>query len=559
MSDADTWLSRARAIVEATRPLLDNYGLAPDPGLTVALDGHPCPGYRHDTGQILFCPPVVESGRDRLRWLFFCRVMGCADLDEAVAFYEVALPLIVCHELAHHLRYSLGVAAESSFIEEQVCDRIAVALVERMPAHAATLAPLWARCRPMRARLGAEYEGRAGAQFLPGLGEALVARAELDEGRLAALEALAAGSDAPLLELLEVAVGRDAVEAARASRDEAQVMVDSRYTEDPSEYWYLSLTWVESYLGRPRAVDLQDVVRDHLQPHRAAPARPRPAPPAPTDDAARASLARCGEAMALRSRVGEGPVSALARRQLLLDARRAAADLARGLAPPAMADAVAALVERGDPAGLAALSAPWRGELERALRGEGYPAGETSSPLVRAALARAGGDGAEGEEGDGERAEDGMLTSIEKTLALESVALFAHLPPDQLWRLAERAVDEVVDPGEAVFREGEEGRRLFLVLDGSVRIEKQQGEATVELAVLGPGASFGEMALFDGHPRSATARAVGPGRARVLSVDRHVVARLGRENPEIYEALLRALSERLRATSALIDGERPTR
>lgn len=555
MSDAESWLSRARAIVGATRPLLDNYGLAPDLGLTVALDGHPCPGYRHDTRQILFCPPVIESGRDRLRWLFFCRVMGCVDLAEAAAFYEVALPLIVCHELAHHLRYSLGVAAESSFIEEQVCDRIAVALVERMPAHASTLGPLWARCGPMRARLGAEYEGRAGAQFLPGLGEALVAREELDEARLSALEALAAGSGAPLLELLEVAVGREAVLAARASRDEAQVMVDSRYTEDPSEYWYLSLTWVESYLGRPRTVDLQDLVRDHLRAPRAAPMRERPAPRAHTEEATRASLARCGEAMALTGRVGEGPLSALARRQLLGDARRAAADLARRLAPASLADAVAALVERGDPAGLVALPAPWRGEVERALRGEGYAAGETSSPVVRAALARADGHADSHVEG----AEGSMLTSIEKTLALESVALFAHLPPDQLWRLAERAVDELVDPGEAVFREGDEGRRLFLVLDGNVRIEKQQGEATVELAVLGPGASFGEMALFDGHPRSATARALGPGRVRVLSVDRHVVSRLGRENPEIYEALLRALSERLRATSALIDGERPPR
>lgn len=547
MSDADAWLARARAIVDATRPLLDNYGLAPDEGLTVALDGHPCPGYRHDTRQILFCPPVVESGRDRLRWLFFCRVMGCADLPEARAFYEVALPLIICHELSHHLRTSLGVAAASAFIEEQVCDRVAVALVERIPAYASTLGPLATLCGRMRARLGAEYAGRAGSQFLPSLGEALVARAELDGARLAALETLAFGSDAPLLELLELAVGRDALDEARASRDEAQAMVDSRYTDDPSEYWYLSLTWVESYLARPRAVDLQGIVRDHLQPRRGStPPEARgslatDAQAAPTEAALHDALARCGEAMALHALVGAGPVSVLAQRQLLYEARLAAAELTRGVVPAHLVGAVAVLIERGEPAALAALPGPWRDAVERALRGEGYPPATSTSPVVRAALGLSA-------------QEDGMLTSIEKTLALESVALFAHLPPDQLWQLAERAVDEAIEPGEAVFREGEEGMRMFLILDGSVRIEKQQGDASVELAVLGPGASFGEMALFDGHPRSATARAVGA--CRVLSVDRHVVARLGRDNPVIYEALLRALSERLRATSALIDGAR---
>lgn len=542
MSDGDLWLARARAIVDATRPLLDNYGLAPAAELTIALDGHPCPGYRHDTCQILFCPPVIESNRDRLRWLFFCRVMGCADLAEARAFYEVALPLIVCHELGHHLRLSLGVDADSAFVEEQVCDRIAVALVERMPAYAPTLAPLAARCATMRERLGGQYGERAGSQFLPGLGEVLVARAELDGERLAALEALAAGRATPLAELLEVAVGAEAVTAARTSRDLAQVMVDSRYTEDPSEYWYLSLTWVAAYLSRPRAADLQEVVRDHLRSRSMAPEPPT----LPSRDAADESLdaeacavllARCGQTAALARTLGGSPIAVLARRQLELEARRMAVELCRAVVPPNLAEAVFALAEHVDLGALHGVPDRWRAPIEAALRGDGYPPISSDSPVVRAAL----------------YPEDSMLTTIEKTLALESVALFAHLPPDRLWQLAERAVDEVIDPDEAVFREGEPGQRLFLVLDGTVRVEKQHDDGSaVELAVLGRGASFGEMALFDGQPRSATARAVGA--CRVLSVERHHVERLGRAHPEIYEALLRALSERLRATSRQVAG-----
>jgi len=100
--DRDGWVAAAREVVDRLVPVLARFGVAVDGALTVAADSHPCPGYRHDTRQILFCPPVVASAVDRLRWSWFARIMGAQDVAEAAAFYEVALPLVVAHELAHH-------------------------------------------------------------------------------------------------------------------------------------------------------------------------------------------------------------------------------------------------------------------------------------------------------------------------------------------------------------------------------------------------------------------------------------------------------------------------
>jgi CRP/FNR family transcriptional regulator len=66
----------------------------------------------------------------------------------------------------------------------------------------------------------------------------------------------------------------------------------------------------------------------------------------------------------------------------------------------------------------------------------------------------------------------------------------------------------------------------------------------LEVASLGPGSCFGEMAIFDGAPRSATARVAR--QAELLTLSGAALARAGRAHPALYETLLRVLSRRLR-------------
>ena len=88
---------------------------------------------------------------------------------------------------------------------------------------------------------------------------------------------------------------------------------------------------------------------------------------------------------------------------------------------------------------------------------------------------------------------------------LKGVELFRDVPADQLLPLAHVARRVSFGSGELIFEEGDPGDELFVVADGAVAIEK----AGVTLATLRQRAPFGEMAILDGSPRSASVRSVG--------------------------------------------------
>jgi CRP-like cAMP-binding protein len=73
------------------------------------------------------------------------------------------------------------------------------------------------------------------------------------------------------------------------------------------------------------------------------------------------------------------------------------------------------------------------------------------------------------------------------------------------------------EDGEVIFRQGDAGSEMYVVFEGQVRIFRERDGVETELAELGPDEFFGEMALFDDKPRSASARAVGPVEVRVIS------------------------------------------
>ncbi len=90
---------------------------------------------------------------------------------------------------------------------------------------------------------------------------------------------------------------------------------------------------------------------------------------------------------------------------------------------------------------------------------------------------------------------------------LAKVPLFAGLSRRQLGKLLVKLFEKEYEAGETIFPEGEPGKALFIVLDGSVSICRAGLGGEHRIATLGPGAYFGELALIDDHPRLATARA----------------------------------------------------
>ena len=92
--------------------------------------------------------------------------------------------------------------------------------------------------------------------------------------------------------------------------------------------------------------------------------------------------------------------------------------------------------------------------------------------------------------------------------ALSRIRLFEGIAPAGLQQIAAIAREESYRVGDVVFHEGEPGDKLYLILEGKVRISRQlSGMGEEALAILGVGEAFGEMSLIDDTPRSADARA----------------------------------------------------
>src|SRR5215472_3539283 len=88
--------------------------------------------------------------------------------------------------------------------------------------------------------------------------------------------------------------------------------------------------------------------------------------------------------------------------------------------------------------------------------------------------------------------------------------LLRHLPPEDISELLPLISRRSLMPDEIVFRAGEEGDCLYIVVRGKVEVIEGGGADCHSLAELGPGQAFGEMALLSGAPRTATIRAAGP-------------------------------------------------
>jgi CRP/FNR family transcriptional regulator, cyclic AMP receptor protein len=142
--------------------------------------------------------------------------------------------------------------------------------------------------------------------------------------------------------------------------------------------------------------------------------------------------------------------------------------------------------------------------------------------------------------------------SASATELLRSVPLFKDLDDAELAEVAELCREERFRSGEFIFREGESGNRLFLIVEGDVRISRDvPGSGEEALAILKPGALFGEMAVFDRSERST--HAISNGGTTVLTITRPDFEMLLDFNRELaYKvlwAVTRLLSTRLRNTN----------
>lgn len=128
---------------------------------------------------------------------------------------------------------------------------------------------------------------------------------------------------------------------------------------------------------------------------------------------------------------------------------------------------------------------------------------------------------------------------------LRRSALFSDLEDEVLNELAGRTVERTFRKGERIFYQGDPGDSLYVIASGMVKVvvTSEHGDEMV-LVTLRDGESFGELALIDGRPRSATAEAVDQTTVLILGRETMLDLMQGRRN--VTEGLLRSLGGLIR-------------
>jgi CRP-like cAMP-binding protein len=144
------------------------------------------------------------------------------------------------------------------------------------------------------------------------------------------------------------------------------------------------------------------------------------------------------------------------------------------------------------------------------------------------------------------------MTTLAGKMMLQRSPLFRGLAPAVLERIAALATQRAYRRGEVLFRSGDVGDALLGVVSGRIRISTGNAEGReIFLNIMEPGDTFGEIALLDGGPRTATATAIEA--AELVSLRRGPLFELLEREPKTALELLRLCGERLRWTSGLLE------
>ena len=143
------------------------------------------------------------------------------------------------------------------------------------------------------------------------------------------------------------------------------------------------------------------------------------------------------------------------------------------------------------------------------------------------------------------------MSQSDDDLIIRQAPLFSALDDEAASSLRETMASEKLSKGKVLFREGQEGDRLYVVVQGKIKLGTTSGDGRENLlGIFGPGQMFGELSLFDPKPRTATATAVTDSRLVSLAYD--AVIGLVTSHPQTSLEVLRRLAQRLRESNEIV-------
>jgi len=140
-----------------------------------------------------------------------------------------------------------------------------------------------------------------------------------------------------------------------------------------------------------------------------------------------------------------------------------------------------------------------------------------------------------------------IISLTERVIILKETAFFRNIPIAQLESLAQVSAQKKYEKDARIFKKGDPGGALYILVDGQVGIEQEKRAGSALLASIENNSYFGEMSLFDNSPRSASATALKA--SMVLELSRAPIITLTMQNPDLALELIKVLSQRIRETS----------
>ena len=140
-----------------------------------------------------------------------------------------------------------------------------------------------------------------------------------------------------------------------------------------------------------------------------------------------------------------------------------------------------------------------------------------------------------------------MLSTLEKILYLRQIDLFAECNAQELAAIAQKTVEKGYSKGDIIFRQGDPGDALYLVLGGNVRVIREDGKKRETVAILEELSCFGEMAILGDNVRTATIEATDP--LTVLKINSDDFKEMIITKPDMAFPIFKILVKRLKKST----------
>ncbi|RME98922.1 MAG: cyclic nucleotide-binding domain-containing protein [Chloroflexi bacterium] len=522
------------------------YGIEADPGIELRRGTGLLCYYSLTDRHIYLSVPDLAGPTGKLQALFFRSLLGCQSTGELLYFFRLFIPHIIAHELTHHFRQRYGLFGKSLWLEEQVANKLAVAVVKhRLSPEEKTQARNFLR-RAINTVARQMAEKNIAADSYYSVLDALNVSGQIDVAQFETLEMLQSSLGVSAEELLEGSGQLSAdMEDRLEQRDELIGEIDEQYAADQIKYIYYHLGWLYLDLTSRETEYVDEFARNYL--NLGVELLPLLNPP-DAQTATIPALQACYRAY--QSVIEHHPAAGryfYKRYRSLLLARLQSARLPAAAQTEHLKREVRLLLEswtetEADTLDYLAQLAP--AELRPCfphLIAQNLSANlrlpqDLPTPTDRRLWQHV-------VEPAPNAPDDAAANTLHRLSLLDQTDIYRPLPAELQLKLAHKFNLVHFAAGEPVIWQGERNDDVFFLIEGRLEVLVLQNGAPQVVSHVSPGEMFGEIAFFTEDPRYATVRATEPSRCFVLTdADLQLIAY---EHPTILMRMAAALAQRL--------------